>query len=137
MTADEFFRVNRLRLVSRRLECSKVGVFCDHEVGLGGNGAVGELVVIRVSRDNVEPKLRLGKANVAVQLAQQLKQRGDISPPLRTRESDDDFLVFQQIGRGHRRRQPSIQQGAQDGIPWLPPAEDLEEGVGVQADRHA
>ena len=77
-----------------------MSVISDHKVSFGSNGAVAELVVIRVGDDDCKTELGFDVPNVAMELSQQLQQAGDILPSVLPGKRYGDFLIFQQnLGR--------------------------------------
>ena len=137
MEANELVRREGLRPEASRFQRGKVIVFRDHEIGRRRNGTVAELVVVWIGHHHTEAVPRLDLADVVVEPGQQLQQRHHLPPAFSTGELDGHLFVFEQDFRGESERQPAIQQSAQNGIKRLPPAKDLEEDAGVEADRHA
>jgi len=93
MPPDELHRRDRLRLVARVCQRREMRVLSDHIVRMCSDGTVGELVVVRVSRD--DPRLKRGIDEIiALALQDQTQPEHDLggkrSPaPLRC-----DLFIF-------------------------------------------
>ena len=102
-------------------------VLRNHEIRLGGDGAIAKFVVVRVSLNHVEAEFCFDVADVSVKLREQFQQRRDSAPAFRAGKPRDDFLVFEQNFRGNRERETAIQQGAKNRMERLPPGQKFEE----------
>ena len=96
-------------------------VFRDDKVRLGGDCAIAEFIVVRVSRDHAQTKLWIDLANIPVKLREQLKQGREISwrswattPEVRTgsdcRPTSARFMNFSNVKQQRAEAVMGVQQ---------------------------
>lgn len=71
---NEPLRLDGLRLIPGGNERVEISVIGKDVIGLSSDCAVNKFVVVRVSRDNPEPELRVKKENVGVKLKQRCQE---------------------------------------------------------------
>lgn len=108
----------------------------DDVVGLRGNGAIAEFVIIRVHDDYAESELRFDEKNVRVKIKQQRQESLDLLPARATRQRGDCLLVFQQDFIRDCQINPSGQKRFANRTPCLIAAKELHQRVRVNAHPH-
>jgi hypothetical protein len=111
-------------------------VFRNDVISRSRNGAIAELVVVRIGRHHSETVLGLDPADIVMNLAEQCEQCHHIPPSSSTGKLNGDLLVFKEYFGGQGKREAAIKQSAQYWIERLLAAKHLQEDAGIQTNRH-
>ena len=131
MQPDEFLRRHGLRLVAAAAHHLEVLVGGDDEVRLGGDGAVGEFVVVGISGDEVEAERRRDSMDILPHRFHGIHRVEDEGDVRRVGHAGGCLLVFEQDLRAHRPAQPACGPCVKDRPVGMPPLEHGQHHVRI------